>query len=176
VDNRLQSVRTASKSPLTFCIIDTEECFSLNFLILSQDTHIAVFSRSAGVTATIDSTQPATIPAKIPRAGDNRPCSSANRFRTESNDKKRTPALKVVPTTNVEHPAYIDPMPSDRAVWVMSEIGFDMFKLAPLSCALVFANSNGYYFRQFRCTIPGDGCSAYCDGGLYTSSYSASKQ
>jgi hypothetical protein len=53
--------------------------------------------RSVGVTAMTLSTQPATMPARIPLPGVSLPLLSARMFRIESNDRNRTPALKAVP-------------------------------------------------------------------------------
>ncbi len=68
-----------------------------HILISILRAYIAVFTRSVGVTATTDSTQPAIIPANKPRDGESRPWVSANRFLTASKVRNRTPALKVVP-------------------------------------------------------------------------------
>jgi len=47
------------------------------------------------------SAAPATMPARIPRAGESFPLSSFNIFLMESNDKNRTPALNVVPLKEI---------------------------------------------------------------------------
>ena len=52
---------------------------------------------------------------------------------------------KLPTTTKVEQPVYIAPKPSPRIVCVMREMGFEEVKLEPFSCALVFANSKGYF-------------------------------
>lgn len=57
----------------------------------------AVLIRSVGVTATTLSTIPASIPAKIPLAGESFPSSSISLFLIESNERNLTPALKAVP-------------------------------------------------------------------------------
>lgn len=64
-------------------------------------TYSAVLTLSVGVTATTLSTHPATIPANIPLAGVRRPSLSISLFLIESNERKRTPALKVVPCKDV---------------------------------------------------------------------------
>lgn len=63
-------------------------------------TYSAVLTLSVGVTATTLSTHPATIPARIPLAGVRRPSLSISLFLIESNERNRTPALKVVPYKN----------------------------------------------------------------------------
>lgn len=63
-------------------------------------TYSAVLTLSVGVTATTLSTHPAIMPAKIPLAGVRRPSWSISLFLIESNERNRTPALKVVPYKN----------------------------------------------------------------------------
>jgi hypothetical protein len=60
-------------------------------------THSAVFSRSVGVTTVTLSTAPATMPAKMARAGDSLPSESARAFLIASNERNLTPALQAVP-------------------------------------------------------------------------------
>lgn len=64
-------------------------------------TYSAVLTLSVGVTATMLSTHPATMPAKIPLAAVRRPFLSISLFLMESNERNRTPALKVVPCKNM---------------------------------------------------------------------------
>lgn len=57
----------------------------------------AVLTLSVGFTATTLSTHPAIMPANIPFAGLRRPSLSISLLLIESNERNRTPALKVVP-------------------------------------------------------------------------------
>uniref|UniRef100_A0A0L0NPN6 Uncharacterized protein n=1 Tax=Candidozyma auris TaxID=498019 RepID=A0A0L0NPN6_CANAR len=104
----------------------------------------AVLIASNGVTATTDSNNPAPKPARTPRGPESLPFLSAKSALMESNPRKRTEALAVLPTMKAGHPMYKAPTPWVLATFAIKTNGFlDAVEDLLTSCSLVLANSKG---------------------------------